>query len=163
MNSGLHLRRKFTFQAHDRKVVLIKKPMEHLHHVIMKALLWSLYLPKYPRLGIEMGIGSRYKPDLIEVDFNGRPLFWGEAGRLSNRKMRALLTRYRHTHFAFSQWAASLAPFEKRVSKAVSGCIRKAPSDLIIFPEDSHERFIDASGRIELHFSDVLFRRLPAG
>ena len=81
MNSGLQLRRKFTFQAHDRKVILVKKPMEHIHHVLMKALLWSLYLPSYPQLSIEIGIGSRYKPDVVETDCNGRPLFWGVSYR----------------------------------------------------------------------------------
>ena len=162
MDSDLQLRQKFTFQAHDRKVVFIKKPMESIHHVIMKALMWALYLPTYPHLVIEMGVGSRYKPDLVEIDMNGHPLFWGEAGRLSNRKMRTLLTRYRRTHFAFAQWGSTLRPFEKRMRKAVSESIRKAPSDLILFPEDSEKRFISANGRIELHFSDVLHRRLPA-
>jgi hypothetical protein len=162
MNSSLQLRQKFTFQAYDRKVVFIKKPMESIHHVIMKALLWALYLPTYPHLVIEMGVGSRYKPDLAEIDSNGRPLFWGEAGRLSNRKMRTLLTRYRRTHFAFARWGTALAPFENRISKAVPKSARKAPADLIIFPEDSDKRFISANGRIELHFSDVLLRRLPA-
>ena len=163
MDSGLYLRNKITFRAHDRKVIFIKKPVEHMRHVLMKAFLWAIYLPCYPGLGIEITIGKRYKPDVVEVDLNGTPRFWGEAGKVGAKKTRTLVERYRHTHIAFAKWDADLAPFQKILAKAAAGSPRTAPIDLISFPTDSEKRFISASGHIDLSLSDVNFHRFSAG
>jgi hypothetical protein len=37
----------------------------------MKALLWALYLPIYPKLSVEIAIGDRYRPDVVELDLRG--------------------------------------------------------------------------------------------
>ena len=162
MSSSLDLRRKLTFQAHGRKVIFIKKPVEHMRHVIMKALLWAIYLPDYPRLGIEIAIEKRYKPDLVELDDNGAPRFWGEAGKVGVKKMRTLVQHYRHTHIAFAKWDSRLTPFEKIINKAQVDRQRTAPVDLISFPGDSENRFIDAGGRIEVRLRDVAHFRFTA-
>ena len=161
MDASLKLRRKLTFEAHGRKVVFIKKPVEHLRHVLMKAFLWALYLPVYPHLRIEVSVGSRYKPDLVETDENSRPVFWGEAGKVGARKMRALVARYGRTHFAFAKWDARLTPYEDIIRNVMTSTARSAPVDLISFPADGAERFIDPTGRIRLDLADVTWRRYP--
>ena len=73
MTLDLLLRRKWTLRAGDRQVVLIKKPYESTEHVVMKALLWALYLPDYPDLTVEVGVGDRYKPDVVALDSHPPP------------------------------------------------------------------------------------------
>ena len=163
MDSGLYLRQKIAFRAHGRKVIFIKKPVEHIRHVITKALLWAIYLPYYPGLGVEISIGARYKPDVVDLDENGAPRFWGEAGTVGDRKMRTLVKRYRRTHIAFAKWDADLAPYERILTKLTERGTRFAPVDLISFPMDSEQRFIDGRGKIDLRLSDVTCRRFPAG
>ena len=162
MGSGLHLREKYTFQACGQKVVFVKKPVEHVRHVLMKAFLWALYLPGYPHIRIEVPVGGRYRPDVAATDAEGRPLFWGEAGKVGLRKMRTLIARFGQTHFAFAKWGSGLAPFEKLVERSVADARRTAPVDLISFPEDSGERFIDSRGNIRLELADVDWRRWPS-
>ncbi len=58
MTEDLLLRRKWTLRAHGRQVVFVKKPVESSTHVVMKALLWALYLPQYPDLTVEIAIGD---------------------------------------------------------------------------------------------------------
>ena len=58
MNPGLYLGHKITFRAHGRKVLFIKKPVEHIRHVLMKAFLWAIYRPYYPSSGIEITLLS---------------------------------------------------------------------------------------------------------
>ena len=161
MDSSLHLRQKLTFRAHGQQMVFIKKPVEHLRHVLMKAFLWALYLPDYPRVRVEVPVGGRYKPDLVQTDEQFRPVFWGEAGKVGTRKMRTLLERYQQTHFVFAKWNARLAPIEAIVLKTKSFHSRTAPIDLISFPVDSAERFIDPQGGIRLSHTDVKWRRYP--
>ncbi len=59
----LPLRRKYTFHAHGKKVVFFKKAMEHERHVVMKALLWALYLPQYPGVAVEVPAGGNSSPE----------------------------------------------------------------------------------------------------
>jgi len=126
----------------------------------MKAFLWALYLPLYPNLTVEIRIGDRYKPDVVALDEDGRPLFWGEAGQVGQEKMRSLLRRYRGTHFAVAKWETRLNPYVELVGDALDGLRRTAPVDLICFPEDSAERFIDQHGHIRLAFNDLEWVRL---
>ena len=76
--TDLHLRGKWTFRAHGSQVVFIKRSIEKTSHVLMKAFLWSLYLPEYPSLAVETAIGLRYKPDVVALNLNRLPTFWGE-------------------------------------------------------------------------------------
>ncbi len=85
------LRRKLTLRAHGRTLVLVKRPEERGEHVVRKALLWTLYLPRYPKLRVEQALPfpSRYKPDLYALDATGRAAaFWGECGVTSHEWRR---------------------------------------------------------------------------
>lgn len=160
MASDLLLRRKWTFRAHGCRVVFVKKAKERSSHVLMKALLWALYLPDYPDLTVEVPVGDRYKPDVVALDEEGRPRFWGEAGYVGNQKIRSLARRYRETHFALAKWGARLEPFVNIVATAVGKVERSAPFDLISFPADSAERFIDQEGCIEVTHDDLEWTRV---
>ena len=155
MTPDLKLRRKWTFRAHGRRVVFIKKALESDVHVVMKALLWALYLPEYPDLSIEIHIGNRFKPDLVQLDDNSEPVFWGEAGRVSSKKMHTLIKRFRSTHMVFAKWDMNLEPFERTLKKASSAIQRSALIDLISFSADSNDRFIQPDGTIQIDFKDV--------
>lgn len=149
------LRRKLTLRAHGQQVVFVKKPQERLEHVLMKAFLWALYLPRYPALSVEVKIGDRYKPDVVQLDERGQPLFWGEAGKVGVDKIEALTKRYRNTHFAMGKWATRLDPYAEIVEAAVSDRQRTAPFDLLRFPADSAERFITDNGEVTLTHDNV--------
>jgi hypothetical protein len=104
MASDLLLRRKLTLRAagpdgEERQLVFAKKPGESLEHVLMKAMLWALYLPQYPEMLLEVPIGGRYKPDLVQprpgLDPASGPLFWAEAGKVGQKKLERLATRAR--------------------------------------------------------------------
>lgn len=158
----LMLRRKWTFRAGGQQVVFSKKANEHATHVLMKALIWALYLPAYPAMKVEVAIGDRFKPDLVQIDSRGQPQFWGESGRVGARKMQRLVQRYRATHFAFATWNADLQPLGQRLEKALPA-VRRAPVDLLCFPADSDERFIDSRGDIRVRLADIPHRRFSAG
>jgi hypothetical protein len=160
MTQDLELRRKWTFRAHGKQVVFIKKARESDIHVLTKAFLWALYLPDYPDLSVEIPIGNRYKPDLVQVDDNREPVFWAEAGRVSQKKMQALVRRFRSTHLAFAKWNMDLEPFGRMLRRETGAIRRSAPVDLISIPDDSDDNFIRQDGRIHITFRDVTHIRL---
>lgn len=157
----LRLRRKWTLRAHGRQVVFVKRPVESTEHVVMKALIWALYLPQYPDLTVEISIGDKYKPDVVGLDARREPVFWGEAGDVSTAKIRSLARRYKRTHFALAKWRTRLEPLAAIVADALDGLNRSAPVDLISFPEDAAERFIDDDGVIRVSHDDLVWVRLP--
>jgi len=156
--TDLHLRRKLSFRAHGRTLVLVKRLNEKIEHRLMMALLWALYLPAYPELRIDVPIGARYWPDLVQLDGAGRPMIWGEAGEVGLEKLRLLCTRYRDTHLVFAKWAINLQPFAGLLDVALAGVRRSAPAELIGFDADA-ARFVDATGQISIGFDDVTCRR----
>ena len=162
MTRDLFLRRKWTFRAYGKQVVFIKRSHERSSHVLMKAFLWALYLPTYPDLTVEVRVGDRYKPDVVALDEDGRPIFWAEAGQVGLEKIRSLLRRYRDTHFAIAKWATRLDPYVALVEDALEGLRRSAPVDLLCFPDDSAQRFIDHQGHIQLTFDEVEWVRTRA-
>lgn len=155
MTHDLELRRKWTFRAHGKQMVFFKKSFESGSHVIMKALLWALYLPAYPALSVELAIGDRYKPDLVQTADNGVPVFWAEAGRVGQKKIRDLIDRFRSTHLVFAKWNVNLEPLKKIMAKETASVRRSAPVELISFPSDSDERFIRPDGAIGITFKNV--------
>lgn len=157
-SSDLLLRRKWTLRAHEQQVIFIKKAGERKEHVLMKALLWALYLPDYPDLTVEVGVGDRYKPDLVSLDDRGQPRFWGEAGRVSLAKMRSLARRYPRTHIAIAKWDSSLQALEE-LRSLLNTSKRSAPVDFLSFPADSAERFIDDRGHIDISHDTVQWIR----
>lgn len=157
--ADLALRRKLTFRAHGpdgpQKLVLVKKPVERAEHVLMKAFLWALYLPLYPSLAVEVAIGDRYKPDLVQRGAASAPVFWGEAGKVGVEKYRSLLRRFPDTHFAVAKWAEKLDPHVALVRRALDDHPRRAPFDLLAFPPDAAARFLADDGTVMIAFEDV--------
>ena len=155
------LRRKLTLRAHGEQVVFVKQKQERIEHVWMKAFVWALYLPQYPDLTVEVKVGDKYKPDVVQMDpVRGRPVFWGEAGQVGPDKIASLVRRYPDAHFAMAKWATSLDPFVEIIEDAVADATRNAPFDLIRVPDDAGTRFIDDRGRIDLAFDDVEWIRV---
>jgi hypothetical protein len=157
----LDLRRKLSFRAYGRTLVLVKRSQEKLEHRLMMALLWALYLPAYPDLRIDVPIGARYRPDLVQIGADGQPVFWGEAGEVGLEKLRSLCARYRDTHLMFAKWATNLQPFAAMIDTALAGVRRSAPTELIGFDADA-ARFVDSTGQITIGFADVIIRRWDA-
>ncbi len=159
MNPDLKLRRKWTLRAHGRQMVFLKKPFESGMHVLTKAFIWALYLPDYPNLSVEIPVVGRYKPDVVQFDDTGQPVFWGEAGQVSRRKVQALVQRHRSTHLVFGKWDLDLAPLHRIVKKEMGTVRRQAPIDLISFPAQSDRRFIQTDGTIQISFKEVQHMR----
>ena len=162
MTTDLMLPRKWTLRAHGKQVVFVKKANERSAHVIMKALLWALYLPQYPEMVVEIRIGDKYKPDVVELDERGTPRFWGEAGAVSAAKIESLVRRFRSTHFVIAKWDARLDPHAAILEKALKNVTRSAPFDLISVPAYAAERFIDERGNITVTFDDLTWTRFGA-
>lgn len=148
------LRRKLTFHAHHRTLVLVKRPNEKLEHRLMMALLWALYLPQYPGVRVEVAIGTRYKPDLVALNADGQPIFWAEAGEVGLDKLRILCGRYCATHLVFAKWAMNTMPFARLIEQALRDTRRSAPVELICF-DDHAGRFVDDTGHIHITFADI--------
>jgi len=110
MTQELKLRRKWTFRAHGKQVVFIKKKFESEIHVLTKAFLWALFLPDYPDLSVEIQVGNRFKPDLVQLDDDGKPTFWGEAGRVSLKKLMKNTPTFRD-HLCFVHRTEILAKY----------------------------------------------------
>lgn len=163
MSSDKALRRKWTFRTGEQQVVFVKNRNERSAHVLMKAFLWALYLPQFPDLSVEIKIGDRYKPDVVQLNDRGEPLFWGEAGQVGVRKLESLFKRFRTTHFAIGKWNTSLHPHIDIVRRALPASSRSAPVDLIAFPADSEARFIDERGHIAIKHADLNWVRIPGG
>jgi hypothetical protein len=130
---------------------------------LMKALLWALYLPQYPDLLVEVRVGDRYKPDVVSMDERGRPRFWGEAGHVGVGKIRSLARRYRETHLVVAKWDTRLQPFEAIVTAPLRDLRRSAPFDLLNFPADRADRFIDERGHIQVTHDDLQWTRIGRG
>lgn len=161
MTHELMLRRKWTLKAHGQQVVFVKKPIERAEHVLMKAFIWALYLPNYPELRVEVPIGDRYKPDIIQLDaVNQKPLFWGEAGHVGKQKIESMTRRFRSTHFAMGKWDTNIKHYVEMVADAVAKQKRHAPFDVICFPSNSAEKFISPTGNITISHNDLEWVRI---
>jgi hypothetical protein len=160
------LPRKWTLRAHGQRLVFIKGQNESARHVIMKAMLWALYLPQYPTMTVEIRIGDRYKPDLVAFDAQtsiyaaDKPLFWGESGVVGLEKIQSIVRRYPDTHFALAKWHTSLNAHLRMVREALEGLERSAPFDLLCIPSDSVERFIDRDGQVRITHEALEWVRL---
>lgn len=158
MSSNLELRKKYTFKAHGKKIVLIKKSIESDEHVFCKAAAFALYLPKYPLLHVEMKIGAKYKPDLVSLDTAGEPVFWAECGQVSREKIKKLLKKYRNTHFVFLKWERDIEQFTELVGKEAAGIKRTSPVEVVKIPLDM-ENYIRSDGEITITFKDCEVRK----
>lgn len=152
------LPRKLSFRAHGRALVLAKRAGEKPEHRLMMALLWAAYLPRYPALRIDVPIGGRYRPDLVQLGPDGQPEFWGEAGAVGAEKLRTLCARYRDTHLVFARWERDPRSFAAQLEAALAGLRRTAPVELIGFDEDDLAA-IDPDGSIEIDPAGLRLRR----
>lgn len=152
--------RKRMLHAHGKHVVFVKGNLESAEHVLMKAFIWALYLPQYPALTVEIFIGDKYKPDVVMMDAEGRPIFWGESGQVAEKKIESLGRRYRDTHFVIAKWNQNLVPLIAQVQNALTGLQRSAPIDLVRIPDNAPERFIDADGNVTIMHADVEWARI---
>ena len=159
MDNDLFLQRKWTLRAEGKQVVFVKKSNESQRHVLMKALIWALYLPQYNGLRVEVSIGDRFKPDVVMLDDWQQPLFWGEAGEVGRKKIRKLVRKYPNTHFAMAKWESDLSPYVALVEREMRGVKRSAPFDLLRIRKDSAEK-ISAKGHINISFDDIEWVRL---
>lgn len=148
------------YHAHGHKMVIAQGLQESAEHVLMKIFLWALYLPQYPDLTIEIRIGDKYKPDVVQLDAWNKPVFWGESGQVGIRKIESLARRYRGTHFAIAKWDMRLDGLVENVHEAADGLERSAPFDLIRFPPDAQARFLKPDGSVDVGFDDVEWIRV---
>lgn len=155
MSSDLELAGKWRITAHGQTTLLKKRSMEKRSHVIMKGLLWALYLPQFPDIKIEVRIGHRYKPDLVSLNSRGAPVFWGEAGAVGKRKIETLCKRFRSTHLVFAKWGQESKHVVAQFKAAATNLKREAPVELLFFPEDSRERFVDERGLVAIRKEEL--------
>jgi len=83
------------FQLAGKRMRLWQRQGESYEHILMKALGFAIFSPKYSTLEIEVKVGLRYKPDLIARNAVGDFLFWGECGANSLRKTNWILKHTR--------------------------------------------------------------------
>lgn len=161
MDEDRYLRRKWVLHTAGQKAIFMKGPREKSEHVYMKIFIWTLYVPQYPEMYIERRIGDRYKPDVVSLDNQQKPLFWGESGQVGKEKIQKLVRRYPQTHFAIAKWQQNIDPLEALVKKALQGIQRAAPFDLLRFDKGSVSRFIDEEGHVNLTHDDLVdWRRI---
>ena len=156
------LRRKYTFRFDGRKIVFIKKSGETEDHVLGKAVLFALFHPLYPDLTVEIPVGGRFKPDVVSLGPEGEPLFWGESGTMSIRKVRELLKKRPYTRLAFLKHTPNIDSFIKEYRRAAgSGVLAKrtAPAELIGRPADISP-YLLPDGTITITRKDCVIAKL---
>jgi len=111
LNLQLSIRRR-----EDGEIItktILKKRQETLQHVLTKAILWKLYSEEYENIDIEQDIGDPdYLPDVISLNLQGRPVFWGESGRMKVHKAIDLMKRYPEVHIVHCRWDMELSEIE---------------------------------------------------
>ncbi|MDP9369962.1 MAG: hypothetical protein M3Q03_17100 [Chloroflexota bacterium] len=105
--------------------------------MLLKALIFARYADRYPSLAVEVSIGHRYKPDLVALDEEGRPLFWAECGHTGRDKIARLLRRLPKTHLVFAKLATRLQPFEQIIRQAWPSSGRSGLVELLSFRADA--------------------------
>lgn len=150
---------RLTIRAAGRKVVLVKRAWESERHVLLKALVFGLYAEGYPGPTVEPRLAHRYRPDLVALDGDGRPVFWAECGETGKQKVGLLLRTLPETHFVLAKQVPTLRPFAVLVRDALAGMSRRAPVDLLNFPPHA-ERFIGAGGEVRIGIGSVETVRL---
>lgn len=107
------------FQLAGKRMRLWQRQGESYEHVLMKALGFAMFSPKYPTLEIEVKVGLRYKPDLIARNARGDFLFWGECGSNSLRKTNWLLKHTRTEKLVLFKIGQNLEQFIKQLREEV--------------------------------------------
>ena len=157
----LRLPGKLTVRAGGRKLVLAKRSWESERHVLLKALVFGLYVDSYPNLAVELAIGQRYKPDLVAIDSHGRPIFWAECGSIGQAKVERLVRGFPATHLVIAEQGGSLEPLATTVRSAMPRGGRRAPVELLNFPYDA-ARHLGTDGTVTVTFADCEVVRLAS-
>lgn len=151
---------KITVRAGGRKVVLAKQAGESARHILLKALVFGLYVPDYPDVVIEPRFHQRYRPDLLHLDPAGQPTFWAECGVTGRDKLLALIRTYPATHLVVAKQLPRIESLREAMATMVAATRRSAPVDLVNVPADA-DRFIGPNGEITVTFQDVARYRFP--
>jgi hypothetical protein len=156
----------FNLTANGITKPFVKKRGESLQHVLVKGILWKLYMDKYPSIQIEETVeDDLYTPDVVAVfqdnyhnnGTNGHQVvtFWGEAGRMSINKALALVERYPDTHLVQMRWAKRLGDFAPLFVEHFQNNLtsdvqrrRRAKFEFAAFADNDVWRLIDANGTI---------------
>lgn len=150
---------------------LVKKRQETLQHVLTKAILWKLFCDEYPGIEIERDIGDPdYLPDVISLDEDGNPLFWGESGRMKIHKAIDLMRRYPNSHIVHCRWDMDIdaiaAPLLEHLQELFdTDCLGDLPTrsgrfTFCSLPLDVW-RFIDEeNGMIHVSSEDLVWKEL---
>ena len=141
-------------------MVLAKHAGESTCHVLLKALVFGLYVADYPALSVEPHYPGRYRPDLLQLD-DGTPVFWAECGVTGHEKIAFLARTYPTTHIVIAKQLPRIDPLADALAEIVTPVRRQAPLDLVNVPADA-ERFISPTGEIAVTFRDVEVRRFGA-
>lgn len=156
----LPLAGKLTIRAGGRKVVLAKHAWESERHIVLKALVFVLYVPRFPDLSIERRIRSRYRPDLVALDPQGNVRFWAECGETSRHKINDLVRSLPDAHLVFAKQVARIDPYAALLRDAIGATPRTAPVELLNFPLSAAD-WITADGTNAVGFDDVAVVAFP--
>ncbi len=145
---------KLTIRAGSRKVVLRKHPWESSRHVLLKALVFALFVPDYPDLVVEPPRAERYRPDVAAFAADGTPTFWAECGETGRDKLAWLLKHRPATHLVLARQGVALEPWQALVRDLADGIRRSAPVELVLVPPHA-DRFVRPDGAVVVGRSDV--------
>lgn len=134
---------KLTVRVGQRKVVLAKSAGESERHILLKALLYALFIEQYPDLQIERNLGLRYKPDLVALGSTHSPRFWAESGVTSRQKVGWLVRHLRDGHLVFAHQAGASDTFAEMIASAIRREPRNGLIEVFSFGDDAW----DAIGR----------------
>lgn len=151
-----------THGATGASVDLHKNPGESPQHLLLKGLLWALVVPHHSSATCELDLGLRYRPDVVALRGDESIVWWGECGSVKPSKLSHLASTYPHTRFSVAKWGRSdlrgyagglrrdLLRADRRLAAR-----RRAPFELINFPSDANERFLDDNGVVTLTMADL--------
>ena len=145
---------KLTVRASGRKLVLAKRAGESERHVLLKALVFALYIQRFPDLIVERDIGRRYKPDVVALDPLGDPIFWAECGQTGRDKLAHLVRTLPDTHLVFAKQGVPLPPVIELIRAALASTPRRATIELLGFRRDA-ARFIQPDGAIKVDIAQI--------
>jgi hypothetical protein len=148
-------------KSHGQQVSLRKTPGESINHVVLKGLLWALMLPLYrDAVHVERDIGLRYRPDVIALEGDS-VLWWGECGSVKPGKLSELATAFPQAQFSVCKFGRSdLRGFATSLISSLPK--RSLPNfEVINFPADSVERFINDYGEVSESFGFDELQRVP--
>lgn len=136
MGSGVHFSKTYHFRIRGERLTVHKKHGESYEHVLMKTLGYALFRPVYPQLEIERRTGGRYKPDLVALDEQGKPEFWGECGHVGLRKIVWLAKHSGARHLALFKMDITAKHFIEQVRHEVEPRYRP-PARIVLFNFDA--------------------------